>query len=165
MITFQKSNTNYKRSKHHYCSVSCSCKGQPRRKPEGKCKDCGNNICTKRARCKACDTIYRANRIDNKQLKDTFCPGINRYGCIRSRAKTLYKHLRKNGCQICGYSHHVDICHIKDICKFSKNDLVKNINSPSNIALLCKNCHWELHHDLIKIKIPTIEKWCQKQKT
>jgi hypothetical protein len=63
---------------------------------------------------------------------------------IQKHAKrTLEKSGRKKQCAHCGYSLHVDTCHIKDVKDFPDTATVSEINSLDNLIYLCKNHHWE----------------------
>lgn len=159
----QKYPKDVKKSKHHYCSRSCSNRGQPRRKPKGKCKNCNKPIRTKSIRCQECDIKFRGKATDLKTISESFRKGSNKYGNIRDRARTLYSHLRYHGCQLCPYKKHVEICHIKSISDFPESTLVKVVNDPKNIILLCKNCHWELDHNMTNHNGFNIEKWCAEK--
>jgi len=54
-------------------------------------------------------------------------------------------------CAKCNYDKHIEICHIKDIKDFADDALISEINSPFNLVGLCRNCHWELHNNLISL--------------
>lgn len=69
----------------------------------------------------------------------------NRHTGIRDLCRRWNKHLENKPCQNCGYSLHTEFCHIKEISK-NKSLKLKEINDPSNILILCKNCHWEFDH-------------------
>lgn len=56
---------------------------------------------------------------------------------------------RQQVCEKCGYNKHVETCHIQDIGSFDTDTLIKEVNVPENLALLCPNCHWELDHKLV----------------
>ena len=72
---------------------------------------------------------------------------------IRNHANRVAKfhHIEKI-CKQCGYSTHVDLCHIKSIGSFDKNTKVSEINSLSNLVYLCKNHHWELDNNILKLE-------------
>lgn len=67
-----------------------------------------------------------------------------KFNIIRGRARNMYKHI--TSCQFCGYNKHVEVCHIKPIHTFSEDTLISVVNDPSNILVLCRNCHWEFDH-------------------
>lgn len=55
-------------------------------------------------------------------------------------------------CAYCGYSLHVELCHIKPISSFPDSALLSEVNSRKNNIQLCRNCHWELDNSILKIK-------------
>lgn len=59
---------------------------------------------------------------------------------------------RKQVCQKCGYNKHIEYCHIIPVKSFSENEKITVISSPSNIAILCPNCHWEFDQKLWSIQ-------------
>jgi hypothetical protein len=71
---------------------------------------------------------------------------------IDKDARALYK---RSGqpyvCKACGYSHHVQICHIREIKDFPDSALISEINAITNLAALCPNHHWELDHGILKL--------------
>lgn len=80
--------------------------------------------------------------------------GANRFNAVRSRAQRAYKQF--TNCQICGYSKHVEVCHIKPVSSFDLNTPLKIVNAPENIAILCRNHHWELDNGILLVnKIPS----------
>lgn len=77
---------------------------------------------------------------------------------IRELARSRYRHLLKLSCARCGYSLHVEICHIKPISLFPLSATLGEINDPSNIIQFCGNCHWEFDHHLFNLEdLPRIE--------
>lgn len=71
---------------------------------------------------------------------------------INSHARKVYAVSGKPKiCAECGYSRHVDICHIRDIKDFPDTSRVKEINNVNNLIALCKNHHWELDHGFIDL--------------
>jgi len=52
-------------------------------------------------------------------------------------------------CKICGYTNHVEVCHIKSVSSFDDNSLIKEINSIDNLVGLCPNHHWEFDNNKI----------------
>ena len=96
----------------------------------------------------------KSHRLDEKTLAEAIQgrTDANRYTGIRGNAHTIYKRSGKpKVCAICGYSKHIEICHIKDIAEFSLNTPIAEINSPNNLVALCPNHHWEFDHDLLQV--------------
>jgi predicted restriction endonuclease len=74
------------------------------------------------------------------------------FALIRNRARSLYRKDILKGCVICGYTNHVEVCHIKPISDFPMNTLISVVNHRNNIVALCPNHHWEFDHHLINLK-------------
>lgn len=108
----------------------CIC-GEKKQKRSIKCKTCSGQEFIKLTRKEA-----EYNQHGNKASK--FCR-------IREHARKIAKMngLDKLPCKSCGYSKHVEICHIKSISEFEDNSLISEINDIKNIIQLCPNCHWE----------------------
>lgn len=159
-ILFEKSNKNIKKSPNHFCSRSCAATFNNKKFPKRKriikiCKDCGiQKTKLKHDRCKECDNKRRANKIDNMTIEEASYKNkwkSNKFARIRDRAKTVYADKHQTPCQNCGYDMHIEICHIRAISDFPSDTLIKVVNSSSNIAILCRNCHWELDSGLLKL--------------
>jgi hypothetical protein len=70
---------------------------------------------------------------------------------IQKQARRILRESGKQkSCLVCGYSKHVDACHIRDVSSFSDDSLISEINHIDNIVPLCKNHHWEYDHDLME---------------
>jgi hypothetical protein len=71
---------------------------------------------------------------------------------IRKHADIVY---RLNGgrkvCEICGYSHYVEVCHIIAVSDFPDTATMSEINDRKNLIGLCPNHHWEFDHGLLNI--------------
>jgi hypothetical protein len=55
-------------------------------------------------------------------------------------------------CQVCGYSTHIELAHIKAISDFSENATLGEINNPDNVLVLCRNHHWEFDHGKLALE-------------
>lgn len=133
-----------------YCSTSCAARIsnwiKPRRKKrEHPCKHCGAAVTGRNSLCVPC---HGANSIDTKtiaQVAMKMGKAAAKFAPIRARARQL--HITPNAaCERCGYSKHVEVCHIKAIADFDITTLVSDVNARTNITLLCPNCHWEQHN-------------------
>lgn len=70
---------------------------------------------------------------------------------VRDWSKAVYaKSGRPYICQHCGYSKHVEICHIKAIHSFPPETPVAVVNDIENLIALCPNCHWEMDRNARK---------------
>jgi len=63
---------------------------------------------------------------------------------LRNYTKSLYRNLLQLPCAKCGYTKHVELCHIKPLSKFPLTATLAEVSSQDNIIQLCPNCHWEL---------------------
>lgn len=62
---------------------------------------------------------------------------------VRRWARQNLKDLLQVPCQACGYSKHVELCHIRPVSSFPASASLGEINDRRNIRVLCPNCHWE----------------------
>lgn len=166
---FAKSKSEIKRSKtgNHFCSRSCSAtfnnKGNQRNKPKIlTCRECGKSYtrsrkhlskiyCSKTCSCRSAVTDSTSlnelhNRVGTKGTHASW-KNVN----LRHHCQRKHKHLKSKPCANCGYTLHVDLCHIKPVRSFSKESKLSEINSSDNIIQLCKNCHWELDNGYLDI--------------
>lgn len=126
-----------------YCKV---CSSQKTKDIQYDKCSCGNN---KTKRSKLCQSCANINQQKYETLEDIL-HYRKQYGqsaafnIIRNRARQIMKHITQ--CQCCGYDKHVEVCHIKPISKFNNDTLISIINNPSNLYVLCPNCHWEFDH-------------------
>ena len=152
-LTCEKETTNPK-----FCSKSCAAKSNntlsPKRKLEGTCKHCGNQITATRSYCKSC---FNSVKLVNQQDSRTYGQLVGRrnyqkHSQIRELARRIYnKSDKPKQCSNCGYDKHFEICHIKALKEFSDDSLLKEINSLTNLIALCPNCHWEFDSGLLKL--------------
>lgn len=141
-----------------FCSRSCSNRGVKRRKKkEVECRfeGCDNIVDHYTSSfCRVCTDAGRhfMRSTGGKLLTEVtikeYCPrkGANAYDNIRCSARTSVKDELKNGCEECGWSHHVEVCHIRAISDFPDDTIVSVVNDRSNLKLLCPNCHWVFDH-------------------
>ena len=114
--------------------------------------DCGNHKTIRSNLCHKCSVYQRTKFETVKDVMHSARHGQStKFNIIRGRARTQYKHIKV--CEHCGYSKHVEVCHIKPISSFSDDSLVSEVNDRSNIKILCPNCHWEFDHPRKKEKI------------
>lgn len=168
---FNKTPYEIKKSKsgNHFCSRSCAAKANNRGVQRNKavtrtCKSCDAKYHnTKGHRSTAfCPTCYKqkgATWYKDKTLqeyrsklsvKDKHPSWANAH--VRHFARSWNKDLKEQPCQCCGYSKHIEFCHIKPVSSFDLDAKLGEINSPDNIAILCRNCHWEFDHGELTIE-------------
>ncbi len=142
-----------------FCSKSCAAKYNnvkfPKRKVEGNCKNCNLAIKANNIYCPPCRKVFLDNpditlgeMVYTKHLRSAS------FALVRNRAKTSVKNLENfKKCYNCGYDKHVEICHIKSIASYDYSSLISVINDISNLVALCPNCHWELDHNNLQLKL------------
>lgn len=154
-----------------YCSNSCAAKVNgklyPKRKTRKKCLWCDTIVDNWRdVRCAECQIKYKLTRWDYIQeltladywnrdsVKDLHASSKNVH--IRMLARSHFRDLLKKPCAKCGYSIHVELCHIKSVASFKSTDKVKDVNSYANLIQLCPNCHWEFDHKMTEQEKATL---------
>ena len=157
-----------------YCSRSCAVtvnnKIGPRRKAKIRiCKVCKTNYTNSisyfsKGYCKICkpkilDSSYYKN-ISIGQYNNTSYLADKHPSWKNAQLRNFNRHwnsdLRGLPCQVCNYSAHVELAHIKSISSFDETVLLGVVNSPENILVLCPNHHWEFDNELLLLSdIPT----------
>jgi len=140
-----------------FCSQSCAAQYNNSRMPKRSlqvkfCKKCQNpiereNTKDRKLYCKTCKT-KPIQFMKIKEIQQNLKNQKSKYDSIRDHARRLYKDKKKQ-CYNCGYTKHVEVCHIKAISSFDTNTLISEVNAESNIILLCPNCHWEFDNGLL----------------
>lgn len=74
-----------------------------------------------------------------------------RGGIQKDSRRVYFKSNPTPRCEICGYSNHVEVAHIKAVSDFDDSTTISEINSLSNLIGLCPNHHWELDNGYLKI--------------
>lgn len=154
-----------------YCSRSCANsannKAHHRRKPTSKrkCPDCGIEfliIHSQHRRCSSCnDKWHELHNVEatqqfigSKTLGELEAPAraaagnrmaFWRWREVRDHCRIVNRH-RPKVCEFCGYDKHVEFCHKIALSKLPPETTVKDANEPSNVLILCRNCHWEFDH-------------------
>jgi len=150
----KKSSEYHKRTDKGYEYLKSYCKACAAIKTKNAQYDqcsCGKNK-TKRSNC--CQSCANLNQQKYETLEDIL-HYRSKYGqsaafnVVRGRARNAMKHITE--CQVCGYSKHVEVCHIKPISDFDNTTLISEINHESNLYILCPNCHWEFDHGILTI--------------
>ena len=137
--------------KNKFCSKTCAAifnnKKYPKRKRIKKCKECINYVKSGYTYCENCiaakQHIKGVPINESRTIESMFYEkGSNRYSHIRYLARRLMKD-KPQKCVYCGYSNHVECCHIRDISDFPNTATLGEVNAESNLVLLCPNQHWE----------------------
>lgn len=155
-------NCGQETSNPKFCSRSCSTRASnlssPKRPLTRVCARCPNIVMSSRSSlCITCNSIYgvKSKDIKNKTIGEyrnmMSVKGKHPswlHAAIRGFAHTWLEHLTHEPCRNCGYTKHVELCHIKPISKFPDSALLKDVNAESNVMPLCRNCHWEMDDPL-----------------
>ena len=141
-----------KSNQQKFCSKSCAAThNNSIRIVDKNCITCNNSIRHNGKYCDECKRKKRFNKINKTDYTTLTLQELKlKYGTfqyhakIRGNARSNYKLSGKPlACFSCGYSLHVDICHIKDVNKFAMTSLVSEVNDINNLIALDKRCHWE----------------------
>lgn len=55
-------------------------------------------------------------------------------------------------CKVCGYTNHVEVCHIKSVKDFDNDATIAEINCINNLVYLCPNHHWEFDNGVLILR-------------
>lgn len=133
--------------------IRASCRKVPRNRKDGSllCA-CGNSKQKYSKECVSCYKFARRERLESLTLAEaTYTNGemTNRNLRVRDHARSRYKHEITQPCEGCGYSKHVEICHVRAIADFPLTATIAEVNARENIRFYCPNCHWEFDRGLI----------------
>jgi hypothetical protein len=129
-----------------YCSKSCAAKEtnktSKRQRKVYTCKSCCVPVPHDRTKCDAC---LEVKDISLEQAIYTKHHKSSAFALVRSRARSSVRG-EEQVCEECGYSKHIEVCHIKPIHAFPLSTMLSEINHRDNLKILCPNCHWEFDH-------------------
>jgi len=153
-----------RKSANTYCSLSCAAKNNnknkkicPKKPIVRACTECGKDfirgrnekgLLSRKFKCDPCSIVKEIKY--NQGFNDcTKAELFNRRKNWQSARSTIQKWARKilfdnssdKECIICGYSLHVDACHIRGVADFPGDTLISVINHINNLVPMCKNHH------------------------
>lgn len=179
--SFQKDNKDIEKTNNNFCSRSCAATyNNTNRNYDGSYNMAKRRFFPRLTPnyiylksfviCENCNTTYHkiGTRISNSATCSSFCnmelgmknrimkdfikrTGANAYDTIRQNARVYSKYFYPVLCMLCGYDKHYEVCHIKDLKDFSRDETFYEINNKTNLIHLCCNCHWEFDKGLIDI--------------
>ena len=136
-----------------FCSRSCSAqvnnKEHPKRREEGVCSICQSPCPRRYKTCSSCRHLKRGREYYESMTLDSY---RNKLSVKDKHRSWLNVHVRyfarkwtdiSEGCAWCGYTKHVEVCHVIPVSSFSGDRTLGEVNSSDNIIVLCRNCHWE----------------------
>ena len=161
-----KKDTSNPRFCSRRCSAIVSNKKSPKRSIKKLCEmpGCVSLVMTsKKNYCAEHVNHYKEKLQKNREIQKFWTMGDVRNQCVAQghHASSLHAvvrrlgrdwngHLKQN-CERrgCGYGLHVELCHIKPLMSFHDDALLKEVNCPTNILILCPNHHWEFDNNLL----------------
>lgn len=160
--SFERKQTSH--DKLLYCSRVCMlskqhhlANKQPRVKPNHLCKTCKvTPLSGSRILCNSCKLLKlnTPKQYTLQELRSKY--SISQYHAkIRGLSRSEYfqhNDAERTTCKICGYSLHVDICHIKELHEFPETATLAEVNHLSNLVALCKNHHWEMDNGYLMLR-------------
>ena len=100
----------------------------------------------RRTVCDSClSKKYDRTLFDISRRKE---PYTSKFSGVRTNAKIVARELDQR-CYICGYSKHVEVCHIKPVSDFPLDSKLSEVNNISNLIMLCPNHHWEFDNGML----------------
>lgn len=165
---FDKPDWQVRKSKHNFCSRKCAnvrineirWKDHTPLRDLYKCSVCDEprDYRCKMDLCQSCYITFTTDK--NKKLtvgdlkkKHKTRSNPRWYSAeIRNYARTWNPTLLNKPCQMCGYSNHSELCHVKAIKDFDDHTTLEEINRLTNLVVLCPNHHWELDNGIISIE-------------
>lgn len=143
-------------SNPRFCSRSCSAvvtnSEHPRKEREGNCRSCGVAIYSCHRLCEQCRTMGgRANQT----IEDVITRTGHRSSAnvrVREHARYVGRMHNMNKCRVCGYTLHVEICHLTPISSYPITTKLSEVNNPRNLVALCPNHHWELDNGHLSLE-------------
>ncbi len=155
---FSRKKTSH--DKMMFCKRQCASLNMKKNSKIKLCKYCSiNNVIGKKISCDECKTIrsskhrrqifYEETTLE--QLKEKYST-LAYHAKIRGISRQIYKASKGSmQCEACGYSLHVDICHIKDVKDFNMQSTLIEVNNINNLIALDKRCHWEFDHGYLSL--------------
>jgi hypothetical protein len=140
-----------------FCCSSCAARYNNRVYPKRRkllffCKSCGAETRYRRTYCVDCDPT-KPKDFSHATIAEIRSRALYQANAwIRKLARRAYANASKPMfCYRCGYSKHVEICHVQPIQDFPDDTQMSVVNSPDNLVALCPNCHWEFDHGLLSL--------------
>jgi predicted HNH restriction endonuclease len=114
---------------------------------------CGNKKEKRSQKCSLCISEDSLNKTKIEIEYSNVGNRASRWCRVREHARKVAAEngMSQKPCAKCGFSEHVQICHIKSISDFLDTDTVREINSITNLIQLCPNCHWLFDHGKISL--------------
>jgi hypothetical protein len=158
--------TSSKIGVRNFCTRTCAAISNNKLVPKRSlisriCRDCNNlfipvNSTVSKKVCRPCREIKK-NSLKLLSVKDYLATGNwsnlhpqHLFNGVRSLCRRWNIDLPKI-CQVCGYTNHTEMAHIRAVTDFPDTAILGDINSPNNILILCPNHHWEFDNNLLAL--------------
>lgn len=141
--------------KTKFCNKSCAASYNNRVYPKRQasvwpCIRCGKDSPYRRKYCLDCKQLLLYRKLEGLSMgayKALFSKDSVAYTALRGMAKSRWS--GECSCAICGYTNHVQLCHILDLHKIPDDSPAKVAVSRDNLIQLCPNHHWEFDHGML----------------
>lgn len=119
------------------------------------CKECGAGLKGYQVDlCKNCRKSKTMSLTDSKTIGEMYRNGYGRhaYQNVRNHAQRRADFFgMEKKCPACGYTIHVELCHIKSIGSFPKSATLGEVNKRENLVYLCPTHHWEFDNGILDL--------------
>ena len=140
-----------------FCGTSCAAQYNNRMYPKRQrqrffCKSCGAETGYRRSYCKNCNPTKSQDYsfVTIAEIRSRARYQANAW--IRKLARRAYNNSDSpQCCNVCGYSKHFEVCHIRSIQDFPDDTKMFEVNNLDNLVALCPNCHWEFDHGFLSL--------------
>jgi hypothetical protein len=140
-----------------FCNPSCAARFNNQAFPKRKrkqyyCKSCGAETGYRRSYCKNCDPTKPQgySRVTIAETRSRALYQANAW--IRNHARRIYDTSDKpKCCNVCGYSKHFEVCHIRSIQDFPESTPISVVNNLQSLVALYPNCHWEFDQGILTL--------------
>ncbi len=143
-----------------FCNCTCAAQFNNKLrivKPKPICV-CGKILRFKTKYCRKCVHKYtRSLKFINSTKEELFGRSKNWQSArssIRRYSTQIIKEVGTTAkCEVCGYTNHVEVAHIKSVSSFPGTATIKEICHIDNLCYLCPNHHWEYDNNLIILRV------------
>jgi HNH endonuclease/MYM-type Zinc finger with FCS sequence motif len=139
-----------------FCNQSCAAKfrNASRKGIQKYCAACSRPIQRHNELCGSCERARRKFTVS--MTKGELFARRSTYQSARSHIKRHANEVytlsgKPQFCAVCGYTTHVEICHIRSVASFGDATTLAEINAPDNLIALCPNHHWEYDNGLLPL--------------
>ena len=143
-IELKRYNQKLKENSAFYCSDECR---SHKNSKLCKCATCGKEIWKTQSQLSRSKTgnVYCSRSCANSMNNTLFKSGENHFSFKGNNYRQIAFNLYPHKCAICGYDEEIEILEVHH------KDENHNNNEPSNLCILCPNCHKKITLHLYKL--------------